>query len=138
MPAKDIYHDAVKNALIKEGWTITADPYPIKYDDIKLFADLKGEKIIAADKADQRIVVEVKSFLGKSPMREFETALGQYLIYRAFLSVTFPDLSLYLAIGQKIYREFFQKKAIQFILRQYNILLIVVDLNKEEVTQWIK
>ncbi len=29
MPAKDIYHDAVKNALIKDGWTITADPYPI-------------------------------------------------------------------------------------------------------------
>jgi XisH protein len=26
MPAKDIYHDAVKNALIKDGWTITADP----------------------------------------------------------------------------------------------------------------
>jgi hypothetical protein len=25
MPAKDIYHDAVKNALIKDGWTITAD-----------------------------------------------------------------------------------------------------------------
>jgi XisH protein len=22
MPAKDIYHDAVKNALIKDGWTI--------------------------------------------------------------------------------------------------------------------
>jgi len=23
MPAKDIYHDQVKNALIKDGWTIT-------------------------------------------------------------------------------------------------------------------
>ncbi|CCQ59468.1 hypothetical protein CWATWH0005_1292 [Crocosphaera watsonii WH 0005] len=26
MPAKDIYHDAVKNALIKDGWKITDDP----------------------------------------------------------------------------------------------------------------
>jgi hypothetical protein len=26
MPAKDTYHDEVKNALIKAGWTITADP----------------------------------------------------------------------------------------------------------------
>jgi hypothetical protein len=25
MPAKDLYHEAVKNALIKDGWTITAD-----------------------------------------------------------------------------------------------------------------
>ncbi|WP_293061752.1 element excision factor XisH family protein [Okeania sp. SIO2B3] len=23
MPAKDFYHDIVKNALIKDGWTIT-------------------------------------------------------------------------------------------------------------------
>jgi hypothetical protein len=30
MPAKDVYHDAVRNALVKDGWTITADPYPIK------------------------------------------------------------------------------------------------------------
>ncbi|MFN9868505.1 MAG: element excision factor XisH family protein, partial [Pseudanabaena sp.] len=26
MPAKDIYHDNVCNALIKDGWTITDDP----------------------------------------------------------------------------------------------------------------
>jgi hypothetical protein len=31
MPAKDIYHDAVQAALIKDGWTITANLYPIKY-----------------------------------------------------------------------------------------------------------
>jgi hypothetical protein len=33
-------HDAVKNALIKDGWTITADPYVIAYEDVTLFADL--------------------------------------------------------------------------------------------------
>ena len=27
MPAKDIYHDRFKNALIRDGWKITADPY---------------------------------------------------------------------------------------------------------------
>nr|WP_017306237.1 element excision factor XisH family protein [Spirulina subsalsa] len=30
MAAKDTYHEAVKNALIKDGWIITFDPYPIK------------------------------------------------------------------------------------------------------------
>lgn len=29
MPARDIFHDAVKKALIKDGWTITHDPYKI-------------------------------------------------------------------------------------------------------------
>jgi len=36
MPAKDIYHNEVKNALLKDGWTITADPYFIKYEDAEL------------------------------------------------------------------------------------------------------
>ncbi|MEH2242869.1 MAG: element excision factor XisH family protein [Nostoc sp.] len=31
MPAKDIYHDAVKNSLIKEGWIITDDPLHLKW-----------------------------------------------------------------------------------------------------------
>ncbi len=26
MPARDIYHDTVRNALEKDGWTITHDP----------------------------------------------------------------------------------------------------------------
>ncbi len=30
MPAKDIFHETVKHALIKENWVITHDPYWIK------------------------------------------------------------------------------------------------------------
>ncbi len=79
MPAKDVYHDNVKNALIKEGWIITADPYRIKYKDAELFADLAAEKPIAAERNGCKIVVEIKSFLSPSPMRDFEIALGQYI-----------------------------------------------------------
>ncbi|NET90988.1 MAG: XisH protein [Kamptonema sp. SIO1D9] len=137
MPAKDSYHDAVKNALIKDGWEITADPYPIKYEEVQLFADLAGEKTFSATKEGKQIVIEVKSFLGRSAMREFETALGQYLIYRAFLSVEKPDDVVYLAIGQAIYERFFQQRAINFILQQYQVFLLVVDFKKEEVVEWI-
>jgi hypothetical protein len=31
MPAKDIYHDAVKNALVNEGWTISKDPLILEW-----------------------------------------------------------------------------------------------------------
>jgi hypothetical protein len=31
MPRLDIIHDAVKNALIKDGWVITEDPFIIEY-----------------------------------------------------------------------------------------------------------
>ncbi|MEM8642099.1 MAG: element excision factor XisH family protein [Cyanobacteria bacterium P01_G01_bin.54] len=40
MPAKDIHHDAIKNALIKAGWTVLSDPYTIKYKGFRVFADL--------------------------------------------------------------------------------------------------
>jgi len=29
MPAKDVYHDRVRAALIRDGWAITHDPYTI-------------------------------------------------------------------------------------------------------------
>jgi XisH protein len=31
MAAKDFYHNKLKNALIKEGWLITHDPYIFDY-----------------------------------------------------------------------------------------------------------
>ncbi len=31
MPARDLYHTALKNALIKDGWTITHDPLRLKW-----------------------------------------------------------------------------------------------------------
>ncbi|MEA5467507.1 XisH family protein [Spirulina sp. 06S082] len=136
MPAKDVYHEAVKNALIKDGWTIAFDPYPIKYEKVKLVADLAGEKTISATREERKIVIEIKSFLGRSPMREFETALGQYLIYRTFLSHTHPEYEVYLAIGKKIYEKFFQQVAIELILKKFQILLLIVDLDKEEISKW--
>ena len=47
--------------------------------DVDLFADLANEKLIAAERQGQKIVVEVKSFLSQSPMRDFEMALWQYM-----------------------------------------------------------
>jgi hypothetical protein len=137
MPAKDSYHDAVKNALIKDGWIIMADPYPIKYEEVKLVADLAGEKTISATREGQKIVVEIKSFLSRSPMREFETALGQYLIYQTFLSITHPDHKVYLAVGNKIYEKFFTQIAIKLILEKYQVSLLIVDTTQEDIIQWI-
>ena len=31
--AKDLYHNAVRNALIKDGWTITHDPLRLEDND---------------------------------------------------------------------------------------------------------
>ena len=33
MPAKDTYHDPLRNALIKDGWTITDDPFRLVWGE---------------------------------------------------------------------------------------------------------
>jgi len=137
MPAKDIYHDAVKSALIKDGWTITDDPYKIKYKDAELFADLSAEKPIAAEQNGRKIVVEIKSFLSPSPMRDFELALGQYILYRNLINLTEPDYTIYLAIKESTYENFFTRDSIKEIVQLNQILIIVVNVEKEEILQWI-
>ncbi len=58
--AKDIIHDAVKNALIKDNWIITHEPFHVKYEELEIFVDLAAEHPpITAEKNDQQIVVEI-------------------------------------------------------------------------------
>jgi predicted RecB family endonuclease len=60
--ARDLYHYQARNALVKDGWRITADPYPISVDDVDFEIDLAAEPLIAADKDGEKIAVEIKSF----------------------------------------------------------------------------
>ena len=70
MPKLDIIHNAVKNALIKDGWVITDDPYIIQYRKTTLYADLGAERPIAVERNGIKLVVEVKSFIGASKIQD--------------------------------------------------------------------
>ena len=107
MSAKDIFHQSVRKALEKDGWLITHDPLHLKIDDIEFYIDLGAERIIAAEKAESKIAVEIKSFLGTSEVKEFHLAVGQILNYRFALKNEEPDRVLYLAIDQDVYNDFF-------------------------------
>ena len=74
MPQYDFYHDTVKNALVKDGWLITDDPFTIKFKWRTLFADLDAKKFFAAENSERKIVLEVKEFSRPSPMTELEKA----------------------------------------------------------------
>jgi hypothetical protein len=136
MPAKDIYHDAVKNALIKDNWTITADPYFIIYKKLKLIADLSAERALSAQKGNDKIVIEVKSFINPSFIYDLERAVGQYIIYRNFLKKTAPDHQIYLALSQLVYQANFDE-TIQIVVDENQLKLIIVDTEKEIITKWI-
>lgn len=135
--ARDTFHNAVKNALEKQQWTITADPLRINFGDVEFEVDLAAERLLAADRGDEKIAVEIKSFLRSSAITDFYAALGQFLSYRLALTETEPDRLLYLAVPVDAYRNFFQLAFSQAAVRQYQVKLIVYDASKNEIVQWI-
>ena len=140
MPAKDLYHDAVKSALIKDGWAIAADPYRIQYKeykDVDLYGDRAAERPIAAEREGQKIVVQIKSFVGRSLMTDFHHAVGQHAVYRTLIQATEPEYQLYLAIDDIVYENFFKLEGIELLTRASEIALLVVDIEKKEILQWI-
>jgi hypothetical protein len=69
MPKRDIVHEAVKKALIKDGWVITADPYRIKYGDEELFIDLAAERLLTAERAGRKINEDIVLAFNPPEMR---------------------------------------------------------------------
>jgi hypothetical protein len=134
--AKDRFHQVVRTALEKEGWQITADPYEISVDEVDFEIDLASEKLLAATRENQKIAVEVKSFIGSSNISDFHTALGQFLNYRNALAIVEPERQLYLAVRSKVYESFFQRRFVIATVRQYNIKLIVYNVAQEAIVQW--
>jgi len=122
---------------MKDGWKIVRDPYQIKFKEIKLYADLAAARLFSAERDREQIVVEVKSFLSPSRIRDFEAAVGQYVLYRVYLAQVLPEAQVYLAVNQDIYRSFFLKEAIEFATTELKIKLMVFDAEKEAIVGWI-
>lgn len=138
MAARDLFHQAVKQALIADGWRITADPLIVQFGGVDLYIDLGAEKIIAAEKEGTTIAVEVKSFLGASVVSEFHGALGQFLNYRFALQQKEPERILFLAVPVDIYHTFFTLTFTQGIIQQYDVKLLIYHPDRQEVAQWIR
>jgi len=134
--AKDRFHDAVKIALEKERWIITADPYEISVGDVDFEIDLAAE-MLAAERAGEKIAVEIKSFIGRSSVSEFHTALGQFINYQFALEEFEPDRQLYLAVPESIYNSFFQRRFIQSVIIRTRMRLLVYDETQEVIVQWL-
>ena len=136
MPRRDLYHDIVKSALVKDGWTITADPLVLGDKDLTVFADLGAERLLAAQRDCQKIAVEIKVFGGNSTITDLQKAMGQYGLYRYLLELNEPDRKMYLAIPQDIYDSFFKRNVVRGWLERDGAKLLIFNPNTEEL-QWI-
>ncbi len=137
MPAKDIYHDAVRNALIKDGWTITHDPLVLKWGPKDLYVDLGAERLVAAEKAGRKIAVEIKSFVSPSEVEDLENAVGQFILYHDVLNRTEPNRELYLAIREAIFVDVFAEPLGQVLLENRRVRLVVFDPQAEVILKWV-
>ena len=139
MSAKDIYHDVVKTALLKDGWQITDDPLILTFiPKRQLKIDLGAERLIGAEKENEYIAVEIKSFLAPSTLSEFHAALGQFLNYRLALKLKQPHRQLFLAIPKEVHQSFFAEEFTLLSVAEYSLQIMVFDVQSEEVLQWIK
>lgn len=136
MPARDTYHDAVRTALIRDGWTITHDPFTISFGNSDVYADLGAERPLAAERGGERIAVEVKSFLGPSGLRDFELALGQFLLYRSLLERVEPGRRLFLAVPAEAFETLFQRPIVGPPIEDFRLAYFVFDPGREEILRW--
>lgn len=138
MPVRDYYHNVVCNALKKDGWTITHDPYRLKLARKKnLYIDLGAERLIAAEKGVRKIAVEIKSFRSVSEMKDLEEAVGQFVLYEHLLARYEPERKLYLAVPEDVRESVFEEEAGLVLIEDKIIRLFTFDSNQEEIIKWI-
>ena len=137
MPARDTFHDSVKLALQKDDWIITHDPLTLEIGLRQVYIDLGAEKLIAAQKDNQEIAIEIKTFAGASSITDFHLAVGQFLNYRSILRRQQPNRILYLAVSEEIYTSFFREELPQISIEDYQIKLVIFEPEKAEIVEWI-
>jgi XisH protein len=139
--ARDFVHDACREALEKDGWFITHDPYIVPMLDTDGEIDLGAEKFLAAQRTGgdemETIAVEIKSFMRLSMAYEFHSVLGQYLNYKVALRDKDPKRVLYLPIPRDAYNSFFERKSVDKVLTEFGVKLIVFSPETKKIETWI-
>jgi glucose-6-phosphate 1-dehydrogenase len=136
MSAKDVFHDAVKSALKKDGWQVDEKQLKVTWEKVELYVDLSAERLLAANRGSEKIAVEVKSFLGNSTLYSFHSAVGQFISYRTALREQEGDRVLYLGVPQDTYDTFFQQPFTQTVIQENHVRLVVYNPEKEEIVLW--
>jgi XisH protein len=137
MPAKNIYHDAVRDALTADGWTITHDPLFISFGRDRLYVDLAADRpTLGAERNGELIAVEIQSFLSRSSIADLQQAVGQYVIYRLVLEETHPGRTLFLAVSQEVYADLTATRLGETVFRRLAIRSAVCDMTQRRIVEW--
>ncbi len=136
--ARDKYHYVVREALEKDGWRVKSDPFITRFGDKRIEIDLEAERILVAEKDEERILVEIKSFLTPSAFYEFHGALGQYNNYRRILRMTGENAPLYLAMPEDVFDVLLNDEFGQLTIKEEHMKIILFQPIEKNISRWIK
>lgn len=138
MPRRDAYHDAVRVALERDGWTITDDPLTVPTPGLDFHIDLGAiREIIGAQKDGRQIAVEIKSLKVNSVFYDFHQALGQFLIYRLALRLAEKKHFLYLAIPENEFQRLEKIEIYPLSWEEFQVSLLIFDEKNKIIKSWI-
>ena len=137
MPALDYCHENIVHALEKDGWTVSDRQLRIRTAERIIYVDVSASKAVNGSR-QQILLAEVKCFPNAdSTTRDLYTAIGQYLIYRVILAEVEENAPLYLAIPEAVYEVVFDS-TIRRAIQENRIKLLIVNLEREMIVQWIE
>lgn len=136
MPARDFFHNTVRLALEKDGWAVTHDPLFIEIEDFPFRRNPETEGMLAAEKGDRKMALEIKSFPDKSKIEDFYEVIGQFLFYNSVLKEKQEDVTLYLAVSRDVYDDFLTTEFVREIVKQRGVKQLIVDRKEENIWSW--
>jgi hypothetical protein len=134
MPAKDHFHDIVIRALVKDGWLIIREQYPIRVESKRVWLDLSVEKAETA----AAIFVEIKDFEETSSVETLRDAISQFILYRAAIKyIGIDDMTLFLAVPGAAFADILSTMLGKLAIQEAEINLFVFDPVDEVIQQWL-
>ena len=137
MPAQDLYHDVVRDALRKDGWRITHTALQLKARAESSAGDLWEGPWLMADKDERKVAVAVTSLVGRSNLTDIIQTWRQLALSRPRLHAMDSDRVVYLAIRQATYSACFGGTEGNHLLEKEHMQLMVFDPRAEVIVQWV-
>lgn len=119
-----------KKALQSQGWTVQPKSMSVRESGFQFYIDVEAER------AGQKIAVEVKSWLNDFNEDWFQ-AMGQYCTYQDVLGRKAPNYELWLVMAEDRYIEYGSTQLIQNLKRKNSIKFIIFNQYSNTITQWI-
>lgn len=141
MPVRDKFHEAVKNGLQRDGWTITADTLYLEFGGVDMYVDLAAEKMIAAEKEGHKIAGRGQELRGtlahlRVPHCPYCPWAVHQLSYRTPGARTRPPVVP--GSPRRHLLVFFTLPFTQTVIVQQQLKALVYDVEQEVIVKWLE